>query len=112
MTAPSTRASSRSDRASTSAAGGRQLKTPAGWPSVTGVSGAAHAAQVEVEHAAEVTRGVVAGLPPAQVAVHHDGVEQRLQRVVGVQHRRRRAGPGRTPPRSAARSGSPRRLVL
>ena len=36
---PSTRASSRSDRASTSGAGGRQLKTPAGWPSVSGVSG-------------------------------------------------------------------------
>ena len=33
------RPSSRSDSATTSAAGGRQLNTPAGWPSVSGVSG-------------------------------------------------------------------------
>ena len=47
----------------------------------------AHAAEVEVEHAAEVLGRVVVGQPPAQVAVEDDGVEQRLERVVGVAHR-------------------------
>ena len=70
-----------------------------------GVSRAAHAAQVEVEHAAEVACGVVAGLPPAQVAVHHDDVEQRLQRIVGVQHRRGQPVAARSRRRSAAGPG-------
>ena len=49
--------------------------------------GPAHAAQVEVEHPAEVRGRVVVREPPAQEPVQDHRVEQRLQRVVGVAHR-------------------------
>ena len=48
--------------------------------------GTGHAAQEQVQGAAQVTVGGVAGQPPPQVAVQGDDVEQRLQRVVGVLH--------------------------
>ena len=60
--------------------------------------GPGHPAQEQVEHAGEVALGVVAGQPPAQVAVQRDRVEQRLQRVVRALHlggeRRRAVVPG------------------
>ena len=72
-----------------------------------------HPAQEQVEHAGEVALGVVAGQPPAQVAVQRDRVEQRLQRVVRALHlrrERRRAGSAR---RSAPRRArEPVRLVV
>ena len=49
--------------------------------------GPAHAAQEQVEGAAEVALGGVVGQPPAQEAVQRHAVEQRLERVVGVDHR-------------------------
>ncbi len=52
-----------------------------------GDAGAGHAAEEEVEHAAEVGVRVVVGLAPAQVAVQRHVVEQRLQRVVRLDHR-------------------------
>jgi hypothetical protein len=54
--------------------------------------GAAHAAQEEVEHPAEVLLRGVRRQSPAQEAVQHHGVEQRLERVMAVQHRRRHLG--------------------
>ena len=45
-----------------------------------------HPAQEQVQHAREVALGVVARQPPAQEAVQHDGVEQRLQHVVRAAH--------------------------
>ena len=72
-----------------------------------------HAADEQVQHAAQVRRRVVAREPPAQVAVQRDGVEQRLQPVVGAFHllgqRRRPVVPGRE--RLAGR-GEPVRLVV
>ena len=76
----------------------------------------AHAAQEQVQHPAEVpVRVVVAGQPPAQEPVQRHGVEQRLERVVRVEHRRgepfagcsarRPAAPGR-PARSGRASSS------
>ena len=69
-----------------SAAGGSQLKTPAGWPSCTGVSAPHMPAHEQIHHPTEVALRVVAGQPPRQIAVQHHAVEQRLQRIVGVQH--------------------------
>ena len=48
---------------------------------------------------------VVAGQPPAQVAVQHDGVEQRLQRVVASAASPRSSAPACSRGRSAARRG-------
>ena len=78
---------SRSDTATTRAAGGRPAEHARRVPVDDRGVRAAHAAHEQVEHAAEVPLGVVAGQPPAQEAVQHNGVQQRLQRVVGVQHR-------------------------
>ena len=108
---PASPASSRSDSATTSAAGGCQLNTPHGCPSITGVSGAAHAAHEQVQHAAEMSRRVVARLPPPQKAVQHNAVQQRLQRIVRVQHRLDQPRPARSR-RRQRRSGSPSQLVL
>ena len=94
--------SSRSLSSVTSAAGGDQSKTPATCPSIDRRLGAAHAAQEEVEDAAEVARRVVRRQPPAQVAVQDDGVEQRLERVVAVQHRPGHLGAAVVGRRSAA----------
>ena len=69
-------------------------KTPAGCAVGQRGVGAAHAPHVEVEHAAEVPLGVVRRQPPAQVAVQHHRVEQRLERVVRVQHRLGQPGRG------------------
>ena len=71
-----------------------------------------HAAQEQVEDAGEVAVGVVARQAPAQVAVQRDGVEQRLQRVVRVLHRRGQRGGAVVPGRQRPRPGAPRRLVL
>ena len=46
---------------------------------------------------------VVAGQPPAQVAVQRDGVQQRLQRIVGVLHLGHEGGGPVVPGRRAAR---------
>ena len=48
----------------------------------------AHAAQIEVEHATQMATRVVARLPPAQVAVDDDDVQQGLEWIVGVHHGR------------------------
>ena len=58
-------------------------------------AGAGHPAQEQVEDARQVAVGVVARQPPAQVAVQRDGVEQRLQPVVGALHLGRAARAGR-----------------
>ena len=47
----------------------------------------AHAAHEQVQHAAEMSCRVIARLSPAQEPVQHNAVQQRLQRIVGVQHR-------------------------
>lgn len=77
--------SSRSDTAVTSAVGGRQLNTPAGdrrrWRS------AAHAADEQIQHATEVALWLVPGLSPPQEPMQHNAVQQRLQWIVGMQHR-------------------------
>ncbi len=50
-------------------------------------AGAAHPAQEQVQHPAEVEVRVVADLAPAQVTVQRHGIQHCLQRVVRVEHR-------------------------
>ena len=104
--------SSRSDSAVISAAGGCQLNTPAGWPSTTGVSGPHMPRRNRYSTPPRCCAGVVTGLPPAQKPMQHNAVQQRLQRIVGVQHRLDQARPGRSPRPSAAPVGSPSQFVL
>ena len=86
--------SSRSDSSTTSAGGGRQPKTPHGTPSTTGVSGPHMPRTNRYSTPPRWRSRVVARLPPAQVAVQRDRVEQRLQRVVRARSSPRPAAAG------------------
>ena len=81
------RASSRSDNSVTNRAGGAQLNTPARMAVQHRGIGPAHSAQEQIQHAAQMSCRIVIRLPPAQEPVQDNAVQQRLQRVVRVQHR-------------------------
>ena len=99
--------SSRSDRSSTSAVGGRHEITPHGRPVDDGGARPAHAAHEQVQRAAQVLVGVVAGQPPAQVPVQRNGVQQQLQRVVRAPSSPRPWRPAGSARWSAARRPGP-----
>jgi hypothetical protein len=68
-----------------------------------------YAPQEQIPHPAQMPRRVMAGLAPPQKPVQHNAVQQRLQGVIGVRHRRSRLRRPVIRRRQRPRRGSPSR---
>ena len=79
--------SSRSDSATTIEAGGNQLNTPQGWPSTVGVWGPHIPRTNRYSTPPRCADRLIVRLAPSQESMQHNGIQQRLQKVVRMQHR-------------------------